>query len=113
MPDNRQIDTVLEYAIEHSPVDLKQLSSDGRTLIEDSRCVAFRLMDLSSWSRRDILETLRMMVLEKNDDELLQNAVFSSYSGDASRAKQDGVLPVGKEKVNEDAKQGEHNGMLF
>ena len=56
--------------------------------------------------RRDILETARMMVAEKNSDELFQNAVYSSYSGDPSRAKQSGVLPIGKDKVSADANQG-------
>lgn len=37
MPDNKQIDKALDYAIEHSPVDLKKLSPEGRTLIDDTR----------------------------------------------------------------------------
>ena len=48
-----------------------------------------------------------MMVVEKNDDELFQNAVYSSYKGDGSRAKQSGVLPIGKGDVQADANQGE------
>lgn len=37
MPDNRQVDKALGYAIEHSPMDLKQLSPEGRVLIDDTR----------------------------------------------------------------------------
>jgi len=39
MPDNRQIDTAMEYTIEHSPIAVKKLSPDGQTLVEDFRCV--------------------------------------------------------------------------
>ncbi|RXK41203.1 hypothetical protein M231_01608 [Tremella mesenterica] len=88
MPDNRQIDSALEYAIGHSPVDLDKLSPEGRTLIADTR---------------DILETMRMIVQEKNADELFQNAVWTSYSADPSRAKQEGVVSVSKEDAKKDA----------
>jgi hypothetical protein len=91
MPDNTQIDKVLEYAINTSPVDLKKLSPEGRVLIEDFR---------------DVLETMRMMVVEKNADELFQNAVYDSYTADPSRAKQSGVLPVGKDDAKKDVDQG-------
>ena len=107
MPDNRQIDSVLEYAVATSPVNLEKLSPEGRVLIEDARCVSYWFqLNSHLTNHRDILETARMMVAEKNSDELFQNAVYSSYSGDASRAKQSGVLPVGKDKVNDDANQG-------
>lgn len=91
MPDNTQIDKVLEYAINTSPVDLKKLSPEGRVLIEDFR---------------DIIETMRMMVVEKNADELFQNAVYSSYHADPSRAKQSGVAPISKDEAKKDADQG-------
>jgi len=90
LPDNKQIDNAMEYAVNHSPVDLKNLSPEGRVLVDDSR---------------DIIETLRMMVAEKNSDELLQNGVWASYAGDASRAKQSGVAPVSKDDVKSDADQ--------
>lgn len=92
MPDNEQIGSVLEYAIAHSPVDLQKLSPEGRVLIDDFR---------------DTLETLRMIVHEKNADELFQNAVWSSYHGDVSKAKQDGVIPVSNEQAKQDGKTGE------
>lgn len=91
MPDNTQIDKVLEYAINTSPVDLKKLSPEGRVLIEDFR---------------DVIETMRMMVVEKNADELFQNAVYDSYTADPSRAKQSGVVPVSKDEAKKDADQG-------
>ncbi|KAK8854853.1 hypothetical protein IAR55_003592 [Kwoniella newhampshirensis] len=90
MPDNRQIDKALEYAVGHSPVELNKLSPEGRVLIDDFR---------------DIIETLRTMVYEKNADELFQNAVYSSYGGDASRGKQSGVVPVSKDDAKADGKQ--------
>jgi hypothetical protein len=40
MPDNKQIDKALSYAIENSPVDLHKLSPDGKELIEDARWVS-------------------------------------------------------------------------
>jgi hypothetical protein len=56
---------------------------------------------------RDILETLRMIVREKNADEIFQNAVWASYSGDIARAKQGKVVPVSKEDAKKDANEGE------
>lgn len=91
MPDNNQIDKVLDYVIKTSPVDLNKLSPEGRVLIDDFR---------------DIIETARMMVVEKNADELFQNAVYASYSGDASRAKQDGLVPISKDEAKKDVDQG-------
>jgi len=91
MPDNKQIDKTLEYAIGHSPVSIEKLSPEGKVLIDDTR---------------DILETLRMIVKEKNADELFQNGVWASYAGDPSRARQDGVIPVSTDDVKKDADQG-------
>ncbi|WWC93737.1 hypothetical protein V866_000573 [Kwoniella sp. B9012] len=90
LPDNHQIDKALSYAVSHSPVETQKLSPEGRELIEDFR---------------DIIETARAIVAEKNADELFQNAVWASYSGDASRAKQSGVVPVSKDDAKADANQ--------
>lgn len=90
MPDNKQIDAALEYAQTHAPVDINKLSPEGKTLVDDTR---------------DILETLRAMVAEKNSDELFQNAMFSSVSADVTHAKQSGVAPVSKENAKADADQ--------
>lgn len=97
MPDNKQIDKTLEYAIAHSPVEVGKLSPEGKVLIDDTR---------------DILETLRMMVQEKNADELFQNAVWASYAGDPSRARQDGVVPVSKDDAKKDVDQGESKRLI-
>jgi hypothetical protein len=53
----------------------------------------------------DIIETLRTIVREKNADELLQNGIWNSYAGDASRAKQSGVVPISKGDAKADANQ--------
>jgi exopolyphosphatase/pppGpp-phosphohydrolase len=58
MPDNKQIDETLLYVKNTSPVEIEKLSPDGRKLIQDAR---------------DIVETARLMVQEKNADELFQN----------------------------------------
>ena len=44
MPDNSQIDRVLDYGIKTSPVDLKRLSPEGKVMIDDVRCVSPPLM---------------------------------------------------------------------
>ncbi|KIM80519.1 hypothetical protein PILCRDRAFT_822241, partial [Piloderma croceum F 1598] len=76
MPDNMQIDETLLYVKDTSPVEIEKLSPDGRKLIQDAR---------------DIVETARLMVQEKNADEL---------DVDVSQAKKDPkeVLPVDKSK---------------
>lgn len=95
MPDNKQIDETLQYLKTTSPVDIDKLSPDGRTLIQDVR---------------DIIETARLMVEEKNADELFQNFVWHTRDVDVSQAKMDpaDVLPVGKEKAKDDGQRGAH-----
>lgn len=39
MPDNNQIDETLKYFITHSPIDLDQLSPEGRKLVDDVRAI--------------------------------------------------------------------------
>ncbi|KAI9637351.1 uncharacterized protein MKK02DRAFT_36365 [Dioszegia hungarica] len=87
MPDNKQIDAALAYAQKASPVDLNKLSPEGRVLVDDTR---------------DIIETLRAMVHEKNADELFQNALYTSVKTDVSHAKQSGVVPISKEDAKAD-----------
>lgn len=98
MPSNAQIDSTLQYVINNSPVDTSALSPDGKKLIQDTR---------------DIIETARLMVVDKNADELFQNFVWHTRDVDVDAAKKnpDEVLPVGKEKVQGDAQQGQshHN----
>lgn len=92
MPTNKQIDDTLDYVLKHSPVDVHALSSEGQRLIQDSR---------------DIIETAKLIVKEKNADELFQNFIWHTRQVDISAAKKDAseVVPVDKEKVKEDGRQ--------
>ncbi|KZP14441.1 hypothetical protein FIBSPDRAFT_912787 [Athelia psychrophila] len=89
MPSNAQIDETLQYVTANSPVDENALSAEGRKLIQDAR---------------DIVETARVMVQEKNADELFQNFVWHTRDVDVDAAKKDPsqVLPVDKEKAKDD-----------
>jgi hypothetical protein len=93
MPDNKQIDDTLKYVIDHSPVDTSKLSREGQKLIQDAR---------------DVIETARLIVAEKNADELLQNSVWHTRDIEWDNAKKDpnDVLPVDKAKAKDDANHG-------
>lgn len=91
-PSNQQIDTALQYVLEHSPVDRDQLSPEGRKLIQDCR---------------DIIETARLIVQEKNSDELFQNFLWNTNSVDLSNVKKDpNEVLVENSKVQDDRRQG-------
>ncbi|TBU29364.1 hypothetical protein BD311DRAFT_269060 [Dichomitus squalens] len=92
MPSNEQIDRFLKYCLEHSPVDTNDLSPEGRRLIQDTR---------------DIIETARLMVQQKNADELFQNFIWHTRDVDVDQAKKDPneVIPVDKEKAKGDGRQ--------
>ncbi|KZT00359.1 uncharacterized protein LAESUDRAFT_732384 [Laetiporus sulphureus 93-53] len=92
MPSNAQIDSALTYAIRNSPVDLSQLSRDGQRLIQDSR---------------DIIETARLMVKNKNEDELFQNFIWHTRDVNTDAAKKDPneIVPIGQEKAKADGVQ--------
>jgi hypothetical protein len=100
MPDNKQIDETLQYVKNTSPVEIDQLSSDGRKLIQDVR---------------DIIETARLIVQEKNADELLQNFVWHTRDVDITEAKKDPneVLPVDGEKAKDDGQTGAFSRFFF
>jgi hypothetical protein len=70
MPSNKQIDETLRYVEDTPPVDIDQLSPDGRKLIQDAR---------------DIIETARVMVRKKNADELFQNFAWHTRDMDISQ----------------------------
>jgi len=92
LPSNKQIDETLIYLRQHSPVDIHKLSPDGQKLISDAR---------------DIIETARLMVQQKNADEIFQNFVHHTSGADLSRGKVDGdVIPVSKEDAKQDGQQG-------
>ncbi|KAG8905215.1 hypothetical protein FRB99_000484 [Tulasnella sp. 403] len=91
-PDNAQIDGTLTYVGQHSPIDISKLSHDGQKLVSDSR---------------DIIETARLIVKEKNADELIQNFIWHTTSADFSKAKvdTDAANPVPKDDVRKDGRQ--------
>lgn len=92
MPTNAQIDKTLNYVLNHSPVPEKDLSPEGRQLISDTR---------------DIIETARLIVQEKNKDELFQNFIWHTRDTDFSKAKKDpsDVAPVDSDKAKSDGQQ--------
>jgi hypothetical protein len=100
MPSNEQIDETLTYVINNSPVNEKDLSADGRRLIQDCR---------------DIIETAQLMVREKNADEVFQNFVWHTRDVDVDRAKKDPseISPVDKEKAKADGQQGTVNSIII
>ncbi|KAF8639373.1 hypothetical protein AX17_001529 [Amanita inopinata Kibby_2008] len=67
LPSNKQIDRTLKYVLDHSPVDVDRLSPEGRKLINDVH---------------DIIETARLIVQEKNADELFQYFVWHTQDVD-------------------------------
>lgn len=93
MPSNVQIDQTLAYVLDHSPVHLDKLSSDGKKLVRDTQ---------------DIIETARLMVQEKNADELFQNFVWHTRGVEASNFKKDPseLVPVDQDKARGDSDQG-------
>lgn len=100
MPSNAQIDETLRYVASNSPVDVNALSPDGKKLIQDAR---------------DIIETARVMVQEKNADELFQSFVWHTRDVDVDAAKKDpnDVLPVDKTKAKDDGQLGTLSSSLF
>ncbi|EJU01188.1 hypothetical protein DACRYDRAFT_116977 [Dacryopinax primogenitus] len=94
MPTNVQINDALSYVEAHSPLDMSQLSAEGRNLIDDVR---------------DIIETARKIVMEKNADELFQNFVWHTTYIDPNRGKVvdslGDAVPVSQEQAKADAQQ--------
>ncbi|KAI4527265.1 hypothetical protein GGG16DRAFT_114215 [Schizophyllum commune] len=92
MPDNSQIDRTLKYVLDNSPVPTDELSPEGKRLIQDTR---------------DIIDTARKIVKEKNADELVQNFFWHTRDVSAHQAVTSGQpdIPVGKDKVKSDGQQ--------
>jgi len=92
MPDNSQIDRTLAFVRDHPPLDINKLSPEGNKLIQDVR---------------DIVETARLIVSEKNEYELFQNFIWHTRSTDIDRAKQDPdeVLPASPDKARADSQE--------
>ncbi|KAF5368710.1 hypothetical protein D9615_010299 [Tricholomella constricta] len=92
LPSNDQIDQTLQYVLDHSPVDVDRLSPDGKKLVQDTH---------------DIIETARLMVQEKNADELFQQFVWHTRDID-SEAVREGMpgkegVPLDREKMDSDS----------
>ena len=90
LPTNDQIDKTLQYILDHSPVDVHKLSPEGRNLVQDTK---------------DILETARLMVHQKNADQLLQNFIWHTRALDSQKLKTNGsneALPVESSKPDTD-----------
>jgi hypothetical protein len=91
LPSNQQINHTLDYVLNHSPVDVDQLSPEGRKLVQDTR---------------DIISSARLIVNEKNADELFQNFVWHTRDVDRS-ALQTGTLddhaPIDAQKAKQDS----------
>lgn len=62
-PDNKQIDETLRYVERNSPINLDELSDDGRKLVTDFR---------------GIIATARQIVNEKNANEEVQNFLYAT-----------------------------------
>ncbi|KAF7967775.1 hypothetical protein HWV62_33189 [Athelia sp. TMB] len=93
---NAQIDETLRYFATNSLVDVNALSLDSKKLIQDAR---------------DIIETARVMVQEKNADKLFQSFVWHTRAVDVDAAKKysNDVLPVDKEKAKDDGQLAVQN----
>ncbi|GLB36910.1 putative protein of unknown function (DUF4449) [Lyophyllum shimeji] len=100
LPTNEQIDNALRYLLEHSIIESPALSNDGKTLVRDTR---------------DIIETMRLMVRERNADELLQEFIWHTRSMDkeavAGKAREaveagKGTIEQQREAREAEARQG-------
>ncbi|KAG2072936.1 hypothetical protein BDR04DRAFT_1095721 [Suillus decipiens] len=87
MPDNHQIDETLQYLLKTSPVDENKLSPDERKLVQDAH---------------EIIETARLIVTEKNADEVFQDFVWNTRDISLDSVKIDpGVSPFDRAQINE------------
>ena len=92
MPSNEQCDRTLQYVLNNSPVPESDLSPEGKKLIADTR---------------DIIETARLIVKEKNADELFQNFIWHTRDTNFDQAKKDPnqVVPIDQQKAKSDGQQ--------
>jgi hypothetical protein len=89
----------LNFAKGHAPVDVNKLSPAGKKLIEDVR---------------DVIETARVIVAEKNKDELVQGFVWDTRNTkwDQHRVGKDDV-PLSQDQASSDGQQGKHLLLFF
>lgn len=106
MPSNPQIDQMLQYVLDNSPVHTEKLSPNGKRLVQDTR---------------EIIQTLRVMVQEKNADELLQQFFWSTRDVEATNLAKNTIAGgrehaqnIDPEKANNDKQQAaQHLRTLF
>jgi Family of unknown function (DUF5923) len=101
LPTNEQIDKTLQYILDHSPIDIHKLSPEGRNLVQDTQ---------------DVIGTARLMVQQKNADQLLQNFLWHTSVVDSQKLKTNGLnvneaLPI--ESATLDSDQGNLLSMVF
>lgn len=85
MPSNTQIDQTLDFVLQHEPIPTKKLSPDGPFSLSPFFQDLPRLTPLTGQRLvqdiRDIIHTAKLMVGEKNADELFQNFVWHTQGG--------------------------------
>lgn len=94
LPTNKQLDRSLEYVRDHSPLDIDQLSPQGRKLIQDLR---------------EIINTTRLVLQDKNADELLQNFIWHTRDIDRDVIAPGNPaerLPLDRETARSDSQKG-------
>jgi hypothetical protein len=91
LPTNDQIDKTLPYILDHSPVDIHKLSSEGRKVVQDMKDI--------------------MMVQEKNADQLLQNFIRHTRAVDPPNLKTNGLKEG--ESLRSDSDKGNTNTFFF
>lgn len=92
LPTNDQIDKTLQYILDHYPIDLHKLSPEGRHLVQNTQ---------------DIIGTARLMVQQKNADDLLQSFLWHTRAVESSKLKTNDLneaLP--NETLKSDVDQG-------
>ncbi|KAF9444701.1 hypothetical protein P691DRAFT_763168 [Macrolepiota fuliginosa MF-IS2] len=95
LPTNVQIDNGLKYIHNNSPVDVDLLSPEGRRLVHDTR---------------DIIDTARLIIQEKNADELFQNFIWHTRDIDRETIKQPTRLQTNGDATQtaDDTEQSQH-----
>lgn len=93
-PDNQQIDDTLKYTLANSPFDTNKLSPDGKKLIQDVR---------------ELIETARQVVVNKNGGEELQNFLYATRKADVA-ANVNVAAPISAADAKKD---GETAGEAF
>ncbi|TFK64315.1 hypothetical protein BDN72DRAFT_846705 [Pluteus cervinus] len=91
-PTNKQIDSTLQYVLKHSPVDQAQLSPEGKKIVQDTK---------------DIIETARIIVQQKNADELVQKFLWHTRRVDRRKVDLSALQAQGSQAVDRESIQSE------